>query len=69
MDNTEATRQIYIINNRIAKINATKKHYLDWMECSSTNPSISFIEYLDQMKAAYQDEINIIRGSIHVQDS
>lgn len=69
MDNTEAVRQIYIIHNRIAKINATKKHYLEWMECSNTNPSLTFVEYLDQMKAAYQDEIDIIRGSMDVHNS
>lgn len=69
MDNTEAVRQIYIIHNRISKINATKKHYLEWMECSNTNPSLTFVEYLDQMKAAYQDEIDIIRGSMNVQNS
>ena len=28
-----------------------------------------YLEYLDQMKAAYQDEINIIRGSMNVQDN
>ena len=59
----DSRKQIYIINNKIARINFTRKHYLTWMECSKTEPSLTFLEYLDGLKASYQEEIRMIRES------
>ena len=50
-------RKIYSVNNKIAQIVKTKKHYEAWMECSKTEPSKSFTEYLDALKSDYQVEL------------
>ena len=57
----EIRREVFKLNNTIAKINFTKKHYLNWMECSDTEPSQTFIQYLDELKSSYVDQINSLR--------
>ena len=57
----EIKREVFKLNNTIAKINFTKKHYLSWMECSGTEPSQTFIEYLDELKSCYVDDIKKLR--------
>lgn len=54
-------REVFRINNKIARINFTKKHYLNWMECSDTEPSQTFIQYLDELKSSYVEEIKKLR--------
>ena len=57
----EIKREVFKLNNTIAKINFTKKHYISWMECSDTEPSQTFIQYLDELKSSYVDQINSLR--------
>ena len=62
----KAQKEIFTINNKIARVNCTKRHYLSWMECSKTEKSKTFLEYLDDLKASYQEEIKYIRDSMRV---
>ena len=50
-------KKIYSTNYRIGQIVKTKKHYLQWMECSDTDKNETFIDYLDNLKATYQEEL------------
>ena len=62
----KAQKEIFTINNKIARVNCTKRHYLAWMECSKTEKSKTFLEYLDDLKASYQEEIKYIRDSMRI---
>lgn len=50
-------KKIYSTNYKIGQIVKTRKHYDAWMECSNTDPNVTFIEYLDNLKASYQEEL------------
>lgn len=54
-------RKIYSVQNKIANVVKTKKHYEAWMECSKTEQRQSFIEYLDTLKADYQEQLEYWR--------
>lgn len=51
-------KKIYSIQYKISRIEATRKHYMNWMECSKTNPNLQFLEYLNQLKASYNEELS-----------
>ena len=57
----ETELKIWGIRNKISKINATKTHYLNWMECSGTEPAKTFLEYLEDIKASYMEEIEALK--------
>ena len=49
-------KKIYSANYKIGQIVKTKKHYLQWMDCSSTDTNETFVDYLDKLKATYEEE-------------
>ena len=54
-------RKIYSVQNKISQIVKTKKHYESWMECSKTEPSSTFLEYLEALKSDYNTELEYWR--------
>lgn len=57
-------RKIYAINNKIARINYTRKHYLSYKECLSDEPDKTFLEYMDELKSTYKEEIEYYRKKL-----
>lgn len=57
-------KEIYRINNKIARVNATKKHYLAWKQCAGDTVNMTFIQYLDNLKESYQEEVDYYRKKL-----
>ena len=54
-------RKIYSLQNKISRIEGTRKHYLSWKKCLDENPDLAFLDYLDSLKASYNEEIAYYR--------